>query len=98
VRFFATHARWNRSDVRFAAVFASTNASAGRTWIAVVEPWKGRHADVAQCEAVLGAIVSQQVRIVPVDRVPQTEQGKVDRAQIDARFSVSQTARGPFGT
>ena len=43
---------------------------------------------VARCasilEAVFGISISNRVRIIAVDRVPQTEQGKVDRMAIEA--------------
>jgi len=43
---------------------------------------------VARCasilEAVFGISISNQVRIIALDRVPQTEQGKVDRMAIEA--------------
>ena len=75
-------------DVRYAAVFAPGNGSAGYTWNALVEPWAGRAVEVARCasilESVFGTSVSNRVRIIAVDRVPQTEQGKVDRAAIEA--------------
>ncbi|MFM0201855.1 AMP-binding protein [Paraburkholderia fungorum] len=86
-------------DVRYATAFASNHASAGRTWIAVVEPWKGRRVNLAQCEgaleAALGTSVSNQVRIVPMDRVPQTEQGKVNRARIEAALLAGGDVPGP---
>jgi fatty-acyl-CoA synthase len=75
-------------DVRYAAVFAPGKTSAGYTWNALVEPWAGRPVEIARCASILesafGASVSNRVRIIAVDRVPQTEQGKVDRAAIEA--------------
>jgi fatty-acyl-CoA synthase len=75
-------------DVRYAAAYAPGNGSAGHTWNALVEPWAGRQVDVTRCasilESVFGTFVSNQVRIVVVDRVPQAEQGKVDRAAVEA--------------
>ncbi|MFM0337412.1 class I adenylate-forming enzyme family protein [Paraburkholderia fungorum] len=75
-------------DVRYAAAYASANGSAGYTWNALVEPWAGRQLEVARCtgilQSVFGTSVSRRVRIVEVDRVPQTEQGKVDRTAIEA--------------
>jgi fatty-acyl-CoA synthase len=90
-------------DVRYAAVFAPASGSAGYTWNALVEPWAGRAVEVAGCasiiESVFGASVSNRVRIIAVDRVPQTEQGKVDRAAIEAVLqdeSRSKTRRIEF--
>jgi fatty-acyl-CoA synthase len=80
-------------DVRYAAVFAPKNTSAGYTWIALVEPWKRGQVDVAQCartlESALGTVISDRVHIIAVDRVPQTAQGKVDRAAIEGRLLSS---------
>jgi fatty-acyl-CoA synthase len=75
-------------DVRYAAAYAPGNGSAGYTWNALVEPWAGRHVEVARCasilESVFGTSISNRVHIIAVDRVPQTEQGKVDRMAIEA--------------
>ena len=81
-------------DVRYAAAYApgngsnSSNGSAAHTWNALVEPWAGRRVEIARCasilESVFGASVSNRVNIVAVDRVPQTEQGKVDRMAMEA--------------
>ena len=75
-------------DVRYAAAYAPGNGSAACTWNALVEPWAGRRVELARCvsilESVFGASISNRVNIIAVDRVPQTEQGKVDRMAIEA--------------
>ena len=75
-------------DVRYAAAYAPENGSAGYIWNALVEPWAGRRVQVARCASILqsvfGTSISSRVRIIAVDRVPQTEQGKVDRGAIEA--------------
>ncbi len=75
-------------DVRYAAAYIPANGSAGYTWNALVEPWAGKRVEIARCagilESVFGTAISNRVRIIAVDRVPQTEQGKVDRAAIEA--------------
>jgi fatty-acyl-CoA synthase len=80
-------------DVRYAAAYATGNVSAGHIWNALVEPWAGKRVQVARCasiiQSVFGASISSRVRIIAVDRVPQTEQGKVDRRAFE---TVSQDA------
>ncbi|CAN7621339.1 AMP-binding protein [Caballeronia sp. LjRoot29] len=75
-------------DVRYAAAYAPGNGSAGPTWNALVEPRAGRRVDVTRCASILqtvfGRSISNRVRIVVVHRVPQTEQGKVNRAAVEA--------------
>jgi fatty-acyl-CoA synthase len=75
-------------EVRYAAAYATGNGSAGYTWNTLVEPWAGRRVEVVRCasilESVFGTSISNRVHIVAVDRVPQTEQGKVDRMAIEA--------------
>jgi fatty-acyl-CoA synthase len=75
-------------DVRYATAYAPGSGSAAYTWNALVEPWAGRHVEVARCasilESVFGTSISNRVNIIAVDRVPQTEQGKVDRMAIEA--------------
>jgi fatty-acyl-CoA synthase len=73
-------------DVRYAAAFAANAEANEHGWIAAVEPWDGKRVGVAQCvralEAALGVFIGNAVRICIVDRLPLTEQGKVDRAAI----------------
>jgi fatty-acyl-CoA synthase len=75
-------------DVRYAAAYAPANGSAGYAWNALVEPWAGRNVEVARCASILesafGASIANRVRIIAIDRIPKTEQGKVDRAAIEA--------------
>lgn len=79
-------------DVRFAAAFASSVAAEGYTWNVAVEPWPGKQVTVAHCatalELALGAGIADRVRIVVMDRVPQTGQGKVDRLAVEGAIGV----------
>jgi fatty-acyl-CoA synthase len=79
------------SDVRYAAAIAANSDANAHGWIAAVEPWDGKQVDVAQCvralEAAFGVCIGNAVRICAVDRLPLTEQGKVDRAAIVWRMS-----------
>ncbi|MGY1746842.1 class I adenylate-forming enzyme family protein [Blastococcus sp. SYSU D00695] len=56
--------------------------------LAAVEPWPGGSVDVASCRAAVvaahGPAVGAALRVLPVERVPLTEQGKPDRAAIRA--------------
>lgn len=74
------------ADVRYAAAFAANADANEHGWIAAVEPWDGRRVGVTQCvralEAALGVFIGNAVRICVVDRLPLTEQGKVDRGGI----------------
>jgi fatty-acyl-CoA synthase len=73
-------------NVRYAAAFAANSDASEHGWVAAVEPWDGKRVGVAQCvralEAALGVFIGNAVRIRVVDRLPLTEQGKVDRAEI----------------
>ena len=79
-------------DVRYAAAFAANADASAHGWIAAVEPWDGKRVCVAQCvcalEATFGVFIGNAVRICVVDRLPLTEQGKVDRAAI-ASFGLT---------
>ena len=79
-------------EVRYAAAFASSDAAV-YTWKLAVEPWPGKHVTRARCaaaiELALGAEIAARVDAVVLDRVPQTEQGKVDRAAIEAAMAAS---------
>lgn len=73
-------------DVRYAVALAANDVAGGYAWNALVEPWAAGQADVERCTHTLktafGPFVANQVRIVVVDRVPRTEQGKADRVAI----------------
>jgi fatty-acyl-CoA synthase len=73
-------------DVRYAVALAAHDVAGGYAWNALVEPWAAGQADVERCTHTLktafGPFVANQVRIVVVDRVPRTEQGKADRVAI----------------
>ncbi|MFM0015888.1 AMP-binding protein [Paraburkholderia sediminicola] len=74
------------SNVRYAAAFAANSDANEYGWIAAVEPWDGKQVGVAQCvralEAAFGVFIGNAVRICVANRLPLTEQGKVDRAAI----------------
>ncbi|SAL25222.1 class I adenylate-forming enzyme family protein [Caballeronia humi] len=74
------------SGVRYAVAFAANSDANEHGWIIAIEPWNGRRVDVARCmralEAAVGVLIADAVRICIVDRLPLTEQGKVDRAAI----------------
>lgn len=61
---------------------------AGTRVVAVV-PWPGRSVDTAGClDAIGGAFgpsVASTVVVLPVDRIPLTEQGKPNRPEIRRR-------------
>ena len=76
--------------------YASVVAEAGiPRWLAAVVTWPEARLDPERCRAALtaahGAVVADAVVLLPMDRVPLTEQGKPDRAAIReaARPSVS---------
>ena len=70
-------------SVRYAVVV--TDPQHGRR-VAAVEPWLDRVVDPTECRravaAAYGADVGEALAVVPVERVPLTEQGKPDRAAI----------------
>ena len=71
------------STVRYAVVVVDQKAG---SWIAAVVPWPGSSVDPVQCRDAIaarhGAAVAAPVVVVPLDRVPLTEQGKPDRVAI----------------
>lgn len=70
-------------SVRYAVVVADPGTG---TWTAAVETWPDIPFDVAACSrdvgAVLGSMAASRLLVVPVVRVPRTEQGKPDREAI----------------
>jgi fatty-acyl-CoA synthase len=76
-------------DVRYAVAFASRTGIGALTWNVAVEPWGGRRVDLRRCrravEAAFGKLVSGAMRIISVQRVLLTEQGKVDRGDLEQR-------------
>ena len=71
------------ADVRYAVVVVDDEPG---SWIAAVVPWPGSSIDPAECRAAISArhetLAAVPVTIVPLDRVPLTEQGKPDRMAI----------------
>ncbi|GJH10504.1 AMP-binding protein [Caballeronia novacaledonica] len=74
-------------DVRYARAVASADVARGYLWDVVVVPWAGKRVDIARCmrtlESACGVDVAKAVRMAAVQRVPLTEQGKVNRAAIE---------------
>ena len=60
-------------------------------WVAAVEPWPGHPVDVEQCRAAVtarhGHRTADTLRLLPVGRMPLTEQGKPNRPAILAAAS-----------
>jgi acyl-CoA synthetase (AMP-forming)/AMP-acid ligase II len=82
------------STVRYAVVVVDEEAG---HWIAAVVPWTTGSIDLAQCRKTVaqahGVAVAARLVVVPLDRVPLTEQGKPDRMAIrrsgrEARLST----------
>jgi fatty-acyl-CoA synthase len=68
------------SSVRYAAVVMDAKPG---SWAAAVVPWTGSSVDLTQCrEAITAEYGAAFVTVVPVDRVPLTQQGKADRVAI----------------
>ncbi len=65
--------------VRYAVVVADQET--GR-WIAAVVPWPAAAIDPAACGEAIAARHGIEVIVLPLDRVPLTEQGKPDREAI----------------
>jgi fatty-acyl-CoA synthase len=84
-------------SVRYAVAFLDP---ATATWIVAVEAWPGSAVDVAGCTHGIGAEYGSEaaalLRIVPVQRVPLTEQGKPDREAIQT--AVETATRGTAET
>nr|WP_275586299.1 AMP-binding protein [Geodermatophilus normandii] len=77
-------------SVRYAVVVPD----AGRgVRVVAAEAWPGGEVDVASCRAAVTAVhgreVAASVQVLPVDRVPLTEQGKPDRAAVRAAAAVA---------
>jgi fatty-acyl-CoA synthase len=69
-------------SIRYAAVVRDTEAHI----IAAVTAWPGLQVDDRECRQVVtasfGNAIAASLLILPVDRVPLTEQGKPDRTAI----------------
>ena len=85
-------------SVRYAVLVADPDRGApGRpSWIAAAEPWPGHTIDIEGCGAALtaryGSETVSALRLLPVDQIPVTEQGKPNRLAI--RTDAGQAA-GP---
>jgi fatty-acyl-CoA synthase len=75
-------------SIRYAVLVADP----GRGWIAAAEAWPGRAVDAEQCHAAVaedhGPEVAAGLRLMPVDQIPLTEQGKPNRPAIHAAASA----------
>jgi fatty-acyl-CoA synthase len=77
-------------SVRYAVLVADPGRSSpGQpAWIAAAEPWPGRDIDTEGCGAALatryGSGILRALRLLPVDQIPVTEQGKPNRPAIRA--------------
>ncbi|MGR7027505.1 class I adenylate-forming enzyme family protein [Geodermatophilus sp. URMC 62] len=74
-----------RPSVRYAVVVPD---AARGVRVVAAEAWPGGEVDVASCRAAVTAVhgreVAATVQLLPVERVPLTEQGKPDRAALRA--------------
>jgi fatty-acyl-CoA synthase len=74
-----------QASVRYAVLVAEPGQG---TWIAAAEAWPGGTVDVAQGQAAIAALHGEQaaasVHVMPIGRIPLTEQGKPDRPAIRA--------------
>ena len=72
-----------RPDVRYAVIVLDPDAG---TRVVAVVPWPGRAVDAAGCldtiSGAFGPSVASTVVVLPVDRIPLTEQGKPNRPEI----------------
>ena len=72
------------SSVRYAVLVADP----GQGWIAAAEAWPGGAVDAEPCRAAVaedhGPEVAASLRLMPVDQIPLTEQGKPNRPAIRA--------------
>ena len=92
--------------VRYAVAVATDDRACGFGWTIVATPWPGERIDIGRCmraiEAACGAPVASSVRIIVAQRVPLTEQGKVDRDAIGKMCEKAQdgteSASGMSGT
>lgn len=73
------------ASVRYAVVAVEDGEA-----LAAVEPWPGCAVDLDACRAAVAAAhgprLAAALRILPVDRMPLTEQGKPDRPALRARL------------
>ena len=72
-----------RPEVRYAVVVVDADTG---SWVAAVVPWPGAVVDAAGCHASIAAEHSPDAAaplvVVPLERIPLTEQGKPDRPAI----------------
>ncbi len=82
-------------SVRYAVLVADP----GQGWIAAAEAWPGGTVDIEASRAAVagrhGPEAATSLRLMPVDRIPLTEQGKPDRPAIRAAASAAKKAIGP---
>ena len=82
-----------RPDVRYAVIVLDPDTG---TRVVAAVPWPGRVIDTAGCRDAIGGAfgpsVAATVVVLPVDRIPLTEQGKPNRPQI-RRLAREQAAR-----
>ncbi|RFU44797.1 class I adenylate-forming enzyme family protein [Paraburkholderia sp. DHOC27] len=73
-------------DVRYAVALAANHATGEYAWNVLIEPWVGQ-VKLARCmhrlNVEFGPFVAGRIRFLIVDKVPHTEQGKVDRVAIE---------------
>ncbi|MEE7456508.1 AMP-dependent synthetase [Methylorubrum populi] len=87
------------ASVQYAVVVCDEEAA---TWIVAAQAWLGSAVDVDRCRqnviAAFGPEAGDRLHVVPVPRVPRTEQGKPDRAAIRSlgrKNSLTVGSRGP---
>ncbi len=72
-----------RPDVRYAVIVLDPDTG---TRVAAVVPWPGQTVDTTGCldtiSTAFGPSTASKVMVLPVDRIPLTEQGKPDRPEI----------------
>jgi len=82
-----------RPDVRYAVIVLDPDAG---TRVVAAVPWPGQAVDAAGCldaiDGAFGPLVASTVVVLPVDRIPLTEQGKPNRPEI-RRLARERTAR-----
>jgi fatty-acyl-CoA synthase len=73
------------ASVRYAVVVTDPVTA---TWTVVAEAWPDDAVDVLACQRAVDAVhgpgTASRVRVIPVPRVPRTEQGKPDREAVRA--------------
>jgi fatty-acyl-CoA synthase len=84
-----------RPDVRYAVIVLDPDTG---TRVIAVRPWPGHTSDTKGCldtiSTAFGPSVASTVMILPVERIPLTEQGKPNRPEI-LRLGREHAARGP---